>query len=398
MQKATDTMDKARLKELREKLNLAFAEAGEDMDLTKVKCLKGETESEKLEEIREINNELEDFNRQIALAKGHDHSGHPLPGGFNALAGGKSKAKGWKDGYWSTPFLKGMEIGTKGLISSGTITVPTLTGGIVPIADRPISILELIPTEGLQETDTYAYLREETREHKAAPTAKSTLKPSSVYKVKKIEGTARTIAHVSEPVARQDLEDEKLLADYINGSMAAGVQQALEAEILSGKGEGQELPGIAKTSGIQEQAFSENILDSARAALTKLENKQIPAGVFVLSTAHWQKIETLRTEDGIYIGGAPGTLPVDRMRKQLWGMPVVTTTLLSGKLGYLVDFPGSTKLWERTGVRIDWSEAPDGSVEKKAGFLSNELTFRGEGRYGFGVTRPAGVVQVGLEA
>src|SRR4029079_11659503 len=87
-------------------------------------------------------------------------------------------------------------------------SVPSLTSGIVPIGDRPQRLLDVIPRgPGLEGTDMYAYLREIKREHKAAETAPGALKPTSAYQVEKVEDTAKMIAHVSEPVRRQDLED-----------------------------------------------------------------------------------------------------------------------------------------------------------------------------------------------
>jgi hypothetical protein len=74
---------------------------------------------------------------------------------------------------------------------------------------------------------------------------------------------------------------------------------------------------------------------------------------------------------------------------------VIVTTVLASGFAYLFD-PGSVQLWERDAVRVDWSEAPVGSVAGEAGFSSNELTFRAEGRWGFGVTRPAGCVKIDI--
>src|SRR5262249_7926031 len=164
-------------------------------------------------------------------------------------------------------------------------------------------------------------LREETHEHKAAPTAKGTLKPTSVYKTKKIETNIRTIAHLSEPTQRQDLEDAEMLRGYVEGNMRRGVQLNLESECLSGKGQGQELPGIAKRPSIQTQAFTTNALTSARKALTKLEEKFITSGVFIVPLKLWEAIELLQEADGNYLGRDEG-LPVDRLRRRLWGQTV----------------------------------------------------------------------------
>jgi hypothetical protein len=84
-------------------------------------------------------------------------------------------------------------------------------------------------------------------------------------------------------------------------------------------------------------------------------------------------------------------------------MNVVTSTVVTAGIGFLVDFAGSTMLWEREQVRIDWSENtwdPDGISEGvgASDFSKNLIRFRAEGRWGFAITRPAGVVEIDLTA
>jgi hypothetical protein len=52
--------------------------------------------------------------------------------------------------------------------------------------------------------------------------------------------------------------------------------------------------------------------------------------------------------------------------------------------------------WEREGVRIDWSENVYDSVAGMTDFEANLIRFRAEGRWGFGVLRPNGVVEFPL--
>jgi HK97 family phage major capsid protein len=84
-------------------------------------------------------------------------------------------------------------------------------------------------------------------------------------------------------------------------------------------------------------------------------------------------------------------VPVDAARQRLWGIPVVVSTAIAVGTGLLCDFAGSTVAVEREGVRIDWSEAVEGSVAGHTAYETNELVFRGEGRFDFAVTRPRGV-------
>jgi HK97 family phage major capsid protein len=138
------------------------------------------------------------------------------------------------------------------------------------------------------------------------------------------------------------------------------------------------------------------VLTSLRKALTRLQAIEVPGGSYVLSPAMWEGLELAAgtNQDYALNNGGANRLPVDTARKRVWGQSVVVSSALSGDLAFLVDFQGSTRLWERDGVRVDWSEAAVGSVAGQAGFTSNELTFRAEGRWGFGVTRPTGVVSI----
>jgi HK97 family phage major capsid protein len=233
-------------------------------------------------------------------------------------------------------------------------------------------------------------LKETVRTHAAAEVLPGAVKPTSVYSVVKVEDRVRVIATLSEPVSRMDLADATLLQAYLEGSLQQSVMLRLDSEILNGDGAGENLTGLAHTSGITVQAFATDLLHTARKALTQLEDVQIPGGVYVLSPAMWESLElTQTTGSGEFIFGSS---PVDRAAKRLWGMPVVVTTALSGANAYVFD-PGSVQLWERETVKIDWSEAPAGSVAGKAAFETNEIKFRAEGRWGFAVTRPDGVVQ-----
>lgn len=323
------------------------------------------------------------------------HPGHPGPGrtGSTTAAGGKR----WKAGHWSEPVIRAVQ--GKALLS-GSVTVPSLTGGIVPLApgDRATSLLDVIPSVVLRNTDTFSYLKETARTHNAAEVAAAALKPTSVYTVQKVDDTVKVIAHLSQPINRFDLEDTGLLRQYIEGSLVAGVKLRLDTQILSGSGAGVNLRGLANTAGIQTQVFATSVIQTARKALTKLqtgaETGYVPSQcVYVVSPAIWETVELSQESDGSYLmHSADG--PVDLARQRLWGQPVIVSNAITGANPncYLFD-PSSTMLWERDTVGVDWSEAPVGSVAGEAGFKTNEIMFRAEGRYGFGVLRPAGVVQ-----
>jgi hypothetical protein len=95
-----------------------------------------------------------------------------------------------KGAVWGDAFVKavaGPSGEFKALVPSGSVVVPSLSSTLVRIEDRPTSILQLIPSEGLQGTEAYAYLQETARTHAAAPVAVGATKPTSVYSVEKVE-------------------------------------------------------------------------------------------------------------------------------------------------------------------------------------------------------------------
>lgn len=321
----------------------------------------------------------------------HAPVGRPgMPGGGGLGGVAPAKAAGWKAGHWGSPFMRAV----KELTPSGSVTVPSLTGGIVPIEDRPRRLLDVIPRLQLQGTDQFSYLRETVRTHAAAAVAPGGRKPTSTYSVERVDDRARVIAHLTEPIPRQTLADAELLTTYVDQSLRVGVQLEVDDQVLNGDGVGENLTGLANTSGVQVVAFDTDILTTSRRALTALEDEEIVGGVYVLSSAMWETLElSFDANQNYYLGG-----PVDRAARRLWGQPAIVTSALTGTDAFLVDFQGSTRLWEREAVRVDWSENvydPDalGAGVGASDFERNLLRFRGEGRFGFGVTRPAGVVR-----
>jgi HK97 family phage major capsid protein len=96
--------------------------------------------------------------------------------------------------------------------------------------------------------------------------------------------------------------------------------------------------------------------------------------------------------------GAPGEIPVNRAERKLWGLPVLVTPNVTENTAYLGAFKTALKLWEREGVKIDWSETFNvtSGQDTFTGFESNQVKFRCEGRFQLEVARPGAVVEVSL--
>lgn len=286
-------------------------------------------------------------------------------------------------------------IGGKAL-TSGSMVVPSLLSGVVPIPDRPTYLAQVIPSTTLTGTNTFGYLQETTRTHNAAEVAAGGLKPVSHYTITRVDDQVRTIATVSDPIDRFTLEDASLLTTYIEGSLSQSVMLRLDSQICNSDGVAPNIgKGLTQVTGRQTQAFSTNVLQTARKALSLLYALEIYQGmVFVMNPAQWEAIELQQLTSGAYVmaGGNNGLPIADTTNQRLWGKPVIISSAVAPGGSAILFVPQYTHVWERETVQVDWSESPVGSSAGNAGFLSNEITFRAEGRWGFGVTKPASVV------
>jgi HK97 family phage major capsid protein len=320
---------------------------------------------------------------------------------------GGSKGRQRGDGSWANAmddFLGRHQF--KELVPTGTITVPALSAGIITETDRPRSILQLVPFVPLEGTDQFSYIKETLRQPAASTVRPGLLKPTSVFNLARVDDRARTIATLSEPINRKDLLDVQMLRDYLESSLRVAVELALEDQVLAGDGDTStdvldNLLGILETPLTQAQPFDTDRLVTTRKAVTLLENIHIdPNGLaWVMSPADWEDFE-LMTSTSHFLLADPGqagtSLPVDRARRRLWGIPLTTSTAMPEGTALLGDFKGSVVVREREQVNISWSEAT--TVDGNTGFETNTVRFRAEGRWGLAVLKPPAFVEVDLVA
>lgn len=321
--------------------------------------------------------------------------------------GGAPRYKTVSRSVWGESFVKELSGGGRGfktLTPSGSITVPSLASTIFRIEDRPLTLLDLIPIQPLEGTDTFSVLRETARTNNAAVVAAGATKPTSVYSLVRVDETVKTIAHLSEPIPRQTLADASLARAYLDGSLRSGVMLAVEGEIVNGDGTGEHFEGLDAVSGTLDQAWSTDLATTARKAITLLEGQNIFGAAFALNPADWERFDLMQDNEarffsgGPFTGGSTSAPVVDRIRRKLWGHDVAVSNAIPAGTGWLVDWAGSTIMRERESVQVDWSENVYDSGSGKTDFERNLIRFRAEGRFGFLVTRPYGCVEIDLTA
>lgn len=281
--------------------------------------------------------------------------------------------------------------GMKTLVGADDVvtTIP-MDATVYRLGDAPTSLLEVLPA--VTRPVAYRYMRQTTRTNNAAPVAPGALKPTSVYGLTPVDGRLHVIAHVSEPIDKYALQDGPSLAEFVQSEMVAGLHHAVEAQIVSGDGTGENLTGLANTSGIQTQTFTTNPVLTARAAVTKVEVLSFEPYYYVLNPQDWETVETTTLTAGQYVLNAEGArngVPVDSAARRLWGVPVTVTTAVPAGTGYLLS-NGAVQLVSDGALQTEQSSAFADD------FGRNQVRLRVEGRFDLAVTRPMGIVQLNL--
>jgi HK97 family phage major capsid protein len=375
----------------------------------KVKCLDHLAAAKKLEDRARDGAELQ---RQIGEL-GNIVGAHPLKGyEYPPGEGYESYSPSHKAGpgaAWGTAIVKSGHFkqgggggGDSGLLTPSGAVLVTVPPPEPVVLGQPVAMLRsVIPAE--RNAGQIRYLRQTVRDNQAAVVAPFARKPTSNYQLEPVEDKTRTIAHLSSPIHRNDLADSSALQAFVQSEMYYGIERALESEIITGDGTGEHLPGLANTSGVLAVPYATNLVTTTRKAVTALENEGLTGTAWVLNPADWEAVELSATTTGSLLMAEAGqATPVQSSARRLWGIPVVATPACPDGAGWLADF-GSTRLFVTEEVSLTWFEGvydanAFGTGDGASDFERNLIRFRVEGRFGFGVTRPSGVVHVDLSA
>lgn len=355
------------------------------------------------EQIRE---QVKAFGAGIGLGEGHGNPAQPAGYRPASMAGGEKT-----DTRWSAAALKQVDpqgyAHTKaGLLASGSIAVPTAFSG-APVREgaRAEFLRQLIPTQRLDGTDRYAFMRQTVRTNNATAVARGQVKPTSRYTVERVEDRARVIAHLSEPIYRSDLADSAALAQFLDLELRLGVLLAEDAQLLAGDGTGENMAGILNTPGILAIGGAGSALRILRKSLTQLQLQHVGPTAWVMNPQTWEDVEMLRDASGgsgTQTGGflLSAFLPTERADRKLFGLPVLVTDAIDMSTVLLGDFAGSALVYEREQTVVTYAEnlwQPSAAGGAGANtFATNELVFRAESRLGLAVTRPAAFIEVDL--
>lgn len=402
MPTATEEIKELRgqLEERRAKLATVFEEAGDDLDMDKVKVLEGDSAA-KVEGIRGLNDEMEDLAKQLQpleeqladlerakkrtqeLGELEQHPGFPAKGKSREEPEAKtigelfadSKARTTKDQEFE------LDVNLKALFETGAGWAPESirTGRLVDKAVQPIQVIDVIPGGNTNQT-SIVYMEETTYTNTAAEVAEAGEKPEAALALTERSEPVRKIA-VWLPVTDEQLEDVPGIQSYLNNRLPFMVRQRLDTQILVGDGTAPNISGILDRAGIQTQAKgADPTPDAVYKAMTKVRvtGRAIPSA-YISHPNDWQEVRLLRTADGIYIWGNPSEAGPER----IWGLTVVQAEGLTEGTSLVGDFRNFSELVMRSGMAVKVSDSHSDY------FIKNKQAIRAEIRAALAVYRPA---------
>jgi HK97 family phage major capsid protein len=366
----------AKLSAKRKELGDVFAEAGADMDLAKVKSVKGTTH-DKAAWIREKNDEITEAAKQygdlLAVQKAAeaaktsadhlDDDGSQEHGDGGRLASRNTKSFGQMFVESKAYTGRTGNIGPEAHLDIDLKTTMTTAAGFAPetvrndrvieFATRPIQVADIIP----QTTTSQAavqFMEETTFTNNAAEAAENAAYAEAAIAYTERTSTVRKIA-VFLPVTDEQLEDVPRMRGVLDNRLPFMVRQRLDSQILAGNGTPPNLAGIYNTAGIQTQAKgADPTPDAVYKAIVKVEvTGQAVANAVVFHPTDWQGIRLLRTADGLYIWGNPS----DSGPERIWGLQVVRAQAATLGTAVAGDWANFSELAVRRGVDVQISNS-----------------------------------------
>ena len=304
----------------------------------------------------------------------------PTSSGRKALAGSS-----WAKSVTATMQRAASGIGVKALLQ-GEVSVPPAVE-ISALPDVPRTLLDLVARVPA-DSNNYSYLSQVAQVDNAAVVPDGGEKPTSVYTFKEVEGRCRVVAHLSEPFPLRYLEDYAGLGQVLDNEMRAGVLRAVEEQLISGDGTGENFTGLLNTSGVTDVPFTSDALTTVRTARTVLAAKGETPTAWVLHPEDAAALELTREN------GATGAfLMINGAYDVLFGEGVqrVTSTAIPKGKALLAD-------WSQVRLYVRQAEHTLAATQSGDLFETNRVKLRSEGRYGIQTLRPQAVAVVHLAA
>jgi HK97 family phage major capsid protein len=312
---------------------------------------------------------------RIVGGRGDDGNGQPFGGSADPA---RDWARRAADKIWAANRFGD---GESRAITSSAIDLPTLVLPNVVAMDRPKRVIDLLVDRQEVPSNAFEYWQQTVRTNNATFVADLASKPTSVFTVSPVEDRLRVLAHLSEQIPNRLWLDYSELQNFLISELYQGLLDALEAQVLSGNGTGENFEGILNASGTTAVSFNTDVLTTLRGALTAFETAGIQATGWVLNPADAAAIDLLREETtpslfvtGGYLNGPVGS-------NNIFGsVPRLISPRVPAGTALLADWT-KVRLFTKGGIMT--------MADPFTGFSTNTTLLRSEMRIGMGLLRPS---------
>lgn len=203
--------------------------------------------------------------------------------------------------------------------------------GVALSAVRTPRGLDLIPFVDNPQS-AYIFMQENQVVNMATATAEGSKLPESTLRAQEVILKMQRVGHilpVSEQILRNDIQAER----YLNVRMPRLATLALEQQAFLGDGTSAELTGIASqvpagnvlTQTVTSGAATKPINTVMKAMTAIMATGEANASGMIVHPFLWEDIVLSESASGGYYIGSPFVSPVS----QLWGIPVVVSTMMN---------------------------------------------------------------------
>jgi HK97 family phage major capsid protein len=362
-----------KLKHVNDLIHKIFDEAGTDLDMSKVKCIDGDSKA-KTDQVRELNDQATELGKSVdelkeieAIAERSRRAAdrgdtdpqregpvpRPRDGGQKSFGETFTKSKAYEGRKQRVEAHVDVELKTLMTTAAGWAPETFRTGRVVEYATRPVQVTDIIPQTTTGQA-AIVYMEETTFTNNAAEAAEAGTYGEAALVLTEQSSTVRKVA-VFLPMTDEQLEDEQHAQGYINNRLPFMVRQRLDSQILVGNGTAPNLRGVLNVVGIQTQAKGADPGPDAiykAMTLVRVTGRAIP-GAVIMHPTNWQSIRLMRTAEGVYLWGSPSEAGPER----IWGQSIVQSDAITLGTAVTGDWQLHSELSVRRGIDVQVSNS-----------------------------------------
>jgi len=279
---------------------------------------------------------------------------------------------------------------TKAFADFDSLIPASLIGQPLGMLHEPDRVLSHFPVTATG-APSIEYIRHSSTTGAPATVAPGALKPELVLNTSTLIATARKIAAHSA-VTTESLTDFPSFQQYLTHELTRQIIDVENQQLLLGDGTGTNLLGLLNTTGIITRAVNpgppaEVAIETIEEAKTdiRIGSSFAEANITVLHPLTWSKLRRTKDGQGRYLVDAD---PTKAEGNSLWGLEVVTTTVMPVGTALVAASDSAAVIYERMGISLM------ASSEAGTDFTMNLVRFVAEERLALAVTRPSALCKV----